>query len=393
MGDFFPLEPGKRFLAVRLLAILALVELVRNGVYFGFLNILALEHDSYSLAAVGIAASLHYGADTLLRGFGGFLTERFGVGRVLAISATLALAGFWGVLEASGPLQLWLTALIHGAALAPMWPGVMASIGRLALPGHQGRALGIAQGAVLPFLGGGFLVAGLLTRADPTFSEYFLTAGTVLALVMALSAVGFSPHLEAARSEPQARSFKVVLPLLPAAFAQTFAGGLLVPILFPYLDYLKAPDWVLLAGVAILGVVLYGSLQFTGHWVDRAGSRLPLFLGFGLTAMMLAIMAIPPQFYLMLLLLVSGGVGFALIMPGWNGLVIRLLPQKNLAGYWGILMTAEGIGTALGPAVATTLFEQVSFRAPFLIGAAIYIGIAIFYWFFLGRSSAVPEPP
>lgn len=393
MREFFPLEPGKRFLALRLISILALVELVRNGLYFGFLNILALEHNGYSLASVGIAASLHYGSDTLLRGFGGFLTERFGVGRVLVSSTVLALGGFWGVIQADQPWELWLAALIHGAALAPIWPGVMASIGRLALPGHQGRALGIAQGMVMPFLGGGFMVAGLLTRADPTLSYYFLAGGTVLALVMALSAAGFSPHLEAARSAPQERSFTKVLPLLPAAFAQTFAGGLLVPILFPYLDLLKAPDWVLVAGLVILGGVLYGSLQFTGRWVDRGGSKLPLSLGFSLTALMLGLMAIPPEFSLMLLLLVSGGIGFALIMPGWNGLVIRLLPQKNLAGYWGILMTAEGIGTALGPAVATTLFEQVSFRAPFLIGAAIYIGIAIFYWVFLSRVNVAPEVP
>lgn len=73
------------------------------------------------------------------------------------------------------------------------------------------------------------------------------------------------------------------------------------------------------------------------------------------------------------------GFGYSLFMPGWNGFLAKNLPQENRAAIWGGLMTVEGLGVALGPAVGGVLWELFGLRAPFLVGGSLFLALGLFY--------------
>ena len=376
----------------RALLLLGLCELVRTGLYVGFLpQQLAAEH--LPLTAAGLAWTLHYGTDTLCRSPGGHLVERFGLRPVLAVSALVSLITVFAMPFAPTTLVLVALAALHGAALSPIWPAVMTLSSVLAPEENQPRAVALVSVAAGPFTGIGFLGIGALASvhfADINSASRLhdiggwplavLLAVQGLALLLALTLHSVRLRPETARRPATPVSLRRTLAfLIPAAVVQTLALSLLGPVITPFAERMGLGQWGLV-GLLVAGAgAAYSLLGLTGRLTVRYGARIMLIVGLLLAALGLALMATLPPVWVYFLLAGLLGVGYACLLPGWGGLVASLLPQEGRAASWGVVMTAENVGMASGPLLGTLAFDRLGASAPFLVGAALFVLTASVY--------------
>ena len=387
-----PWGPGRNGVMTRALLLLGLCELVRTGLYVGFLpQQLAAEH--LPLTAAGLAWTLHYGTDTLCRSPGGHLVERFGLRPVLAVSALVSLITVFAMPFAPTTLVLVALAALHGAALSPIWPAVMTLSSVLAPEENQPRAVALVSVAAGPFTGIGFLGIGALASqhfADTNSASrlhdiggwplavLLAVQGFALLLALTLHSVRLRP--ETARRPAAPVSLRRTLAfLIPAAVVQTLALSLLGPVITPFAERMGLGQWGLV-GLLVAGAgAAYSLLGLTGRLTVHYGARPMLIVGLLLAALGLALMATLPPVWVYFLLAGLLGVGYACLLPGWGGLVASLLPQEGRAASWGVVMTAENVGMASGPLLGTLAFDRLGASAPFLVGAALFVLTASVY--------------
>lgn len=371
----------------RALLTLGFSEFVRTGLYAAYLPAHA-GTAGLSLSAVGLAWSLHYLADTLARGLGGYLVARYGLARVALISTLLSTLAVLLAAQTHSLMVLAALAILHGLAVSPLWPGAMSLASSAAKPAEQARAVGFANMSVAPFVGLGFLGMGTFGLAEVRLGGLML-APALLVTVQALAAGLAAWSLGEPRPPREARRAATRVPwrglwptlrfLLPAAFVQTLALTLLGPViaLFARRVGLEGPG---LVGVMVVGgAAAYGLLNFTGRLADRRSPRAVLVLGLGLAALSLGLIATLPPLWLYFLLAGVAGFGYACIVPGWGGLVARALPEAQRTVGWGAVMTFENLGTASGPLLGSLAWDHFGLRAPFLLGAGIMLLTALFY--------------
>jgi len=65
------------------------------------------------------------------------------------------------------------------------------------------------------------------------------------------------------------------------------------------------------------------------------------------------------------------GVGYALLVPAWNALVMDWIPANARGLFLGAVATAQGIGLAAGPTLGGALWERVGVYAPFQFAALL----------------------
>ena len=100
---------------LRLLALLLTSELVRTGFFVSALPV-AGPGLGLGTAVIGLMVGAHYLADALAKGPMGLVTERWGLGRVLALGAALGLTAVLGARLAPSPAWGVLGCALWGVA-------------------------------------------------------------------------------------------------------------------------------------------------------------------------------------------------------------------------------------------------------------------------------------
>ncbi|MBB5235802.1 MFS transporter [Deinococcus budaensis] len=382
-------------LMLRLLALLLTSELVRSGFLVAALPV-AGPGLGLGTAAIGAMVGAHYLADALAKGPVGLVTERWGLGRVLALGAALGLGVVLGAQLAPSPLWGVLGCAVWGVAYAALWPGVMSTSQALARPGYAARALSVSSLSVAPAILGGVLGVGPLMQGHPGAAWALLAGAQGLAALLALSLLGL--RLPAPAGEPDRagglwRGWTRVAALLPAAFAQTLAPGLLATLFYPLLARLGLGLGDLI-GPGLLALATFGlGLWGAGRLADRAHPRralTPGLLGLALTFGLAALPGLEDRLWLLALPL---GLGYGAFIAGWNGLVGRVLPEANRAAAWGTVMAIEALGYAAGPLLGGLTWAAFGPPGVFALGAAVFL-LTEAYYLWPGRAvvRAAPAP-
>lgn len=364
---------------LRLIALLVVSEFVRTGFIVAFLPLSSAQY-GLSPAQVGAIISAHYLMDALAKGPMGVVSQRLGLGGAL-LAATLTGLGLLLVLPLGWPTLL-LTAVgaLWGLFYAALWPGVMAAAQQYAVPGREARALSITSMSVAPAIVAGALGVGQLMQRVPTQVSGVLLAGQVLAVVLALSVwnlrLNTPPRSEGNDWRTQ---WPKVAGLLPAAFAQTLAPGLLVTLFYPLLQrlglHLRELILPTLFGASILVVVLL----LAGRLADKLHPRLVLGPGLILLAAVFwlaGFVNIVDYLYPLAALL---GLAYGCFMAGWNGLVGLTLPPRHRAASWGVVMAVESLGYAVGPLLGGLLWAAYGLKGVFWLGAAVFLLVEGYY--------------
>jgi MFS transporter, DHA1 family, multidrug resistance protein len=265
-----------------------------------------------------------------------------------------------------------------GAGASPLWPAALTRLTRTAgadvggVLGHVfstwflGAGLGIGTATllsrtnhpvslsvfILPLLGAASL--GLLVPVDPQAARQSVKAPSIMTL---LRLVGRS-------------LVKLATSLIP----QILAVGVLIPIVVPYLENVRGLDERQLLVLMVLGM---GSglllLAPAGRMGDRLGRRRTYSLALGCVALLLIAVPYCRALWLLILDFVAMGVGYAFVLPAWNSMLLRLLPEDVRGAGLGILMTVEGMGGVIGPLAGGLLWQLADPSVPFYVSGILLL--------------------
>ncbi len=75
------------------------------------------------------------------------------------------------------------------------------------------------------------------------------------------------------------------------------------------------------------------------------------------------------------------GVAYSMTLPSWHSVPDFAINREKRGAMWGMFMTIEGLGTALGPIVGGRLWDLVSPQAPFFLSGGVVGTMGLLYVF------------
>lgn len=366
---------------IRLCSMLFFMEFVRSALLISFLPAYAVHNLGISIAAVGLAVSIHYMADTAVKVAAGYLLDRFSSRLMLHFSFALAFIGLLIVFFGKQPWMLVGGAALLGIGVSPVWLICLSSVRE----DGRGSNMGAIYTVWLASLGAGPIVLNFIMDVGYSVSFWLLTAmlvsGWIVALGTKVEAGAVPPSIPIRIQLEQLRTKLVSMkPLVPGMVLQTAAAGLLVPVLPTFattqlgLDY-SGYSLVLIVGgtVTALGLIPMGRLS------DKWGHRRFLVAGFAGLAAALIMLLTSDGLVSAMLLASALGFSYAVLLPSWNALLSTFVPSEQKGTGWGVLSSIEGIGVMAGPVlggwVAGTFNETVTVA----VSACLLAAIALFY--------------
>jgi MFS family permease len=301
----------------------------------------------------------------------------------------LSLVGLMNV--HAWPWVIFWVALL-GVGTATHWPSVVTGTRRLSHEDSRAQSMSLVFVAWLVGSGLGPIAVNFLMGGRDRTAFLMLVAADLVALGLTFVAKHPVLHSRLRRWPREGQWLSRLWPfrfILPGMFMQNLTLGILLPVLEPYLVRVLAFSQVafseLIAGGGAMTIVLLWPM---GRLTDRFGLRFPLIGGFFIAGAALVGVVSTRQF---MGLIVWGGLlgsAYAMILPSWNAFLARLVPFSVEGSVWGLLMTVEGFGMAVGPILGTRLFEVAPWL-PFGFAGVILAMMGAFYWLFpLERLSA-----
>lgn len=382
--DRLPLKPGTARSVIAAALTLVTAEFVRSGLYGAYFTQVIDTKYHLPVAVAGMVVAAHMIADTVMRAPAGSLIQKYGPQKVTFAGALLSLVTL-SLLLLPAAHSIWMVLLIaalHGVGFSPVWPAMMNLTADAAMPGYEGRTLTLVTSSLMPLVGLGFMVYGAVAK-NPAFPIMAMTLG-LLALSVLCTLLLPARRLihqweEETHGKPSASLRRLVLPLLPAALMQTLTQAIVGNWLFRIAPQLGLAYWDLIALLVVGGVVAFGSMPRTGKLADGGRARFAVTVGYVLVAAGMLGFALTPPVWALFALAPVIGLGYAFVTPGWAALVAQTLPEAQRPAAWGILMTVENGGMALGPALGGFTYQLIGAPGPFALNAFLSLATALGY--------------
>ncbi|WP_052098673.1 MFS transporter [Paenibacillus stellifer] len=362
--------------------ILFLTEWIRGAVLVSYLPAYAMTGLGLSTSALGIAVSVHYLTDSLIKGLAGYLLDRFPGRIVLHGGFIIGFTGLALLLTAHNPWLLIAAAALMGAGFSPIWILCMSQVKE----DNRAQQMGTLYMFWMAGLGLGPVTMNLIVgRSIPlslTVIAGVLAAGWITAVLVKLDRCRISRVKVSAGEQLGALWSKVKKGgfLLPGMLLQTTAGGMLVPLLTSF-----AVQHVGLSHSELSIVLLIGGggavllLVPMGKWFDHTGGRWFLVSGFGVFAAALFALTSVSTFTGAAALSLLLGSAYAALLPAWNALMARYIPEEAVGVSWGLLSSVEGLGVVIGPVIGGWLASYGDGLLPFRVSAFLFAVIGLVY--------------
>lgn len=392
----------------QLLLIMFVVEFVKGALIITMLPVYMRTVLGLSAYLIGWSLALQYIGDNVFRSPVGWLIDRIGyrfsmlLGLVLTFTAVSILA------TQTHFMWIVLACIILGIGSSPLWPCVISGTTEIAGANAKGTIMSVVYMAWLSGVGLGPIVINFFVSDSygPAFQMLIVLIGA--AVLVALFLPGRRGSSAKQRNDSRTlpstsrmdsmrkyfhdvrNSLHVSTWFFPALFAQTFALGILTPILTLYARTvlkLTPGQYSLFLIVGGLFTVLF--LIPVGKLVDRFGTRWFLHVGFILGSLTLYLFTYFTSLAAMMVLVGALGFAYALIIPAWNALIAEAVPKQERGAVWGFFLTIEGLGMIVGPIVSGKLWDSLGNHAPFLSSATVLFILFILH-ILIARDKKVP---
>lgn len=372
-----------------LITVLFLIEFVRGAFFLTFLPLYAVNYLGISVAAAGLSVSAHYLAETLCKGAAGWQLDKHGrpvllAGFLIGFIALLAIKLF------STPAALFTGSALLGLGISPVWLAVISGVAPVQLKDRAAR-MGVIFAAWLAGGGSGPVVINFLISRSYSFAFSILILLYLCALVTALALVpGYNGNIGKGTGFSFIGEMRKIMTnrtvtrvLLPGMFLQTLAAGVLVPLLPIYAQkYIGlSPEQYAFLLVAGGGAAALSFLPM-GRLADRIRLKTLLGSGFGMSALSLALFAGARHATSAYMLAALVGFSYAIVLPAWNNLLAKVIPQEKQATGWGIFATVEGLGIAIGPALGGLLANYIGMGAALIFSTVALALMSCFYFLY-----------
>lgn len=365
-----------------------------------------------SVAQVGTVFTVASLVPMVLQLFGGWLSDTIGRLRAIAIGSSIAVFGY--LLFFISPSWEWI---LFGLAVeyvsnAFVGPSFGAYISEQSDENSRGRVFGVSRGIYMVVTVIGPALAGLLAyrfnfRLMLMIAFIFYALGTIVRIWMATS-----ERFKPARP-PTRPSLRGLTTQMKAMFALLFAGGILTWIwltdaigdtsfsltgeLYPI--FLTSVGKLTIEQVGYLGSVwglasILGSF-LGGYLTDKRDERTIISTGFFLITLglisMITLRSLPGY---------SGarflhGLGVGLLMPSYDSLISKVVPEEKRGLAFGLFGTSLGILSLPMPWVGAQLWERFSPQTPFwvtVVACAVCVPIAWYKFILPSTKSGSSQP-
>lgn len=399
MKTFDSIKRGRVFtpFVLELLFMMFVVEFVKGALLLTILPVYMKAVLGASTYVVGWTLAAQYIGDNALRTPVGWIIDKIGY-RACMLSGVL-LTFLSVVLVATTSHYAWtiIACTLLGIGTAPLWPCVITGTTEVAGDEAKGTIMSVVHMAWLSGVGLGPVAINFFIQNTNYGPAFRLLLGCMIAVV--LVALLLPKHRKAGGNSEEGRQaaanrrFASAAPLLqraaaylsevrgsmsvspilfPAMFLQTFALGILTPILTLYArqELALTPrqySLFLIAGGAV--TVLF--LIPVGKLVDRIGTKWFLTFGFALASVTLIAFTYTRSLAVLYVYVALIGIGYALIIPAWNALIAAAIPKEKRGAVWGFFLTIEGLGTIVGPIVSGKLWDVYGPHVPFMTSGGV----------------------
>ena len=328
--------------------------------------------------------------------FGGWFSDNVGRLRAIAVGSSIAVFGY--LIFFLSPSWVWVMVglcveYVSGSFVGPSFSAYIAEQSEESL---RGRVYGVTRGIYMVVVVIGPALAGLLAhqynfRLMLAVAFAFYLFATIIRIWMALSE-RFKPE-----KCPETPTLKGLSTQLKAMFGLLFAGGILTWIwisdaigdtsynltgeLYPI--YLADIGKLTVEQIGLLGSAwgiasILGS--FLGGWLtDKRSERVIITAGFALLTAGLGAMVLARAPLAFLAARLVQGFGVGVLMPSYESLISKVVPEEKRGLAFGFFGTSLGILSLPMPWIGARLWENLSPQAPFWITAiacAITVPIA-----------------
>jgi MFS transporter, DHA1 family, multidrug resistance protein len=356
---------------------IALVELVHGALIFVLLPTMLTVKLGWAMGTTGAAISTYFFTEVALKLVTGWLADRVGTRRMLIGGLWAYAAAFAWLVFATHTWEVFIALGLMGAGASPLWPAALARLTRGALPevgGTLGRVFSIW------FLGGGvgIAIATLVSRAQHPIS---LRLFILPLLAAGLLGMRISPEDADVQTAPRmspgralAAMMRSIAMLSLSILPQIIAAGMLIPIVVPYFEFFRGLDERQMLLLLLIGPGIgLGLMTQAGHLGDRLGWRRTYAIALGTIALLMLLIPACETLWLLAIDIGAIGAGYAFVLPAWNSILVRLLPQEVRGAGLGFAMTIEGMGGVVGPLIGGLLWQWTTPSWPFYVSGSLLL--------------------
>jgi DHA1 family tetracycline resistance protein-like MFS transporter len=362
-----------------------------------------------SVGQIGTFFFISYTILFILQIIGGWISDNIGRLRTIALSTCVGIIGLSGMTLAS----TWQWILVaHAVTMIPyalVNPSFGAFIAENSSEENRGRVYGITDTLyhIMGILGpplGGFLVGSYGFRVMLLVATAIYTVAAGLRIWMATT---MSPSDKKQSGDLSWNSLKVSVKTM---LGMLTGGGVITWIFltdgvrdtaFRMTQELEPLYLEQIGGLSVEQIGLLGSLfsvammivpLISGQIADKNEERVPISIGFLLTAIAMVIFLLSREFFGFAAVWVIYGIGVGLLSPAYQSLISKVVPKENLGVFTGLFRSSIGLISLPAPWIGAQLWERFTPRVPFAITAAVAF-LAIFPgWFkFKKREEKIPK--
>lgn len=365
---------------------LGLAEFVRGSLLFFILPIYIRGILHFPAGIVGYAMAVHYGLDTSLRGPSGWLADRFGERKVAVSALSVGWVGLFLIARLHTDWSIISGCGLLGIGMAAIWPCVVSRVISGLPPEANATAMGGVMIAWLLGVGSGTVTMSIALGRHVASGFIALIviwlAGMMLAFLALQGYRAEARHRKRLGLLDLIKSIGSVKLLIPGIFVQTFIMGIIMPVFVLYTQYQLGFSGRTYSALLITGGAATVLLQLpVGRMVDRFGYKPFLLSGFGACGVLLPVLSHARSEWQLFATIAGVGASYAFILPAWNSVLAHSVNERRRALMWGVFMTIEGLGMALGPLVGARLWQDFQPSTPFVVAGIILILMMLFYAF------------
>lgn len=347
-----------------------------------------------SLGADPFMIGLTVGAYSLTNMIGNVLAgrwiDRYGarIVLVLGMAATAVLLGMYWFVQT--PEQLVAARFVHGLAGGLLVPSAFTLVSRHAESGQQGKNMAISGAAVGFAAIVGPALGGILKAKAGAHTVFLAVAGLMAIGALTAWLVLYVKREKVMRDEAPSlnstqgwahlfRSTPVMQSYL-GAFTLMFAMGVLTYMLPLKADALALREQAAGLLLSTFGVVAIGMFLLpTNRIFDRVPSLYTMLAGLLTIAAALFGLSLADREGVLLAVMAVYGIGFALMFPSMNALLIRHVPEGDRGKAFGLFYAFYSIGVVVGSFTvgAAAVSPDEGFRLAGVLLACIAIALFV----------------